>query len=718
MTFDYKYKITFNKSDDNLDINFVTKSCNNIPNDSVLLEVPDTSYLNVDTIRKLPNNIVGVRIVGAYDNDLLNNYKNVYFMNEKTGKKVGCKEYFYDSVIYTKNEAIKIIEEIESIERNMNPNWSDIQKIIYIYDTIKRKIFYDPKFESKPVGEIKSLRGLISKKTVCLGYSVIFKELLERQKIKCHLVIGDSVHKDGSTGGHAWNIIELDDKLYPIDLTWDNTKYRNGSFREHSYLANNIKLFNKQHKPDHKSYTYGMESNFSTFNPNLISYLSKQMSRNSDYTTTTFFGRRVDGTKYIVSQIGDAVKDGHKYYRYYYVDRYDDGTKGEPVILYSDYNVASFVNSMNFKMNENNKITYNNINDLIDNVLFSKKNIKDSLNKGTYYIGGLLENPDSNKNNYINKVSNIKKPVEKCDLFKYSTKKYKRSDGTVFIIQCTDSSTKYLDININSYSVIELIDNGKDKPNLIKNTIFSEGDLLNDQRKEFADVFLSRDRLDKITSQTGGYVGTFNRFGAIEYNQSLAEYFDISKYIGLDGKKQKQTTPLPSFEDLHDLIRKYEVVIDASYLANPDGALPKVCDRNTGEVVTDISTINKAYLANTWLCAAGIKEIKDEMFPGESYAFNPEAKKVYELICSESKKSAKNNGVIDTVDIFRRIDELTNYKHSHEIVSKLFKTPMQVKLFNKMTFDSLGMECSDKVPTPLYSLEYAGSLAFGKESTM
>lgn len=707
MSYDYIIKFDDNNK---FDIKTVLNACNSKPNMSFLLEVPNTIGLNADDFRKLPNNIKTIRIVGPYTDRLVDIHKGKFFKRDD-GALIEADKDFYNTSLYNKNETIKILEEIQNIEKGIDSNWSDLQKVIYFYDTLKRNIFYDPKFETNASTETRSLKGLVSKKTVCAGYANIFQELLQRQGIKCHYILGV---------GHAWNAFEIDGKTYPIDLTWDNTRYRTGDFSSHSFFATNIEKFNKSHKTEPYDEMYNKENTYSSLNPNLVSHLSRQMSRNSDYTNTTYFGKRKDNSKYIVSQLGEATIDGEKYYRYYYVDVLNNGKLGKPLVLYGQSNIAKFINGVNFNKDDSKIPEINKINDLIDNVLLSRQNILDSLNKKTYFIGGIKLKSNKNKAVYINSLSELTKPKEKCDLFTYPTRRYTRSDGSTILVQCmNDKPNKVLDKDVNVYHVLELIPNENGKPQLKKNTIFSDSDLFNETRQEFADTFLSRERLDNIVSQTGGYVGTFNKFGAIEYNHDLAEYYDISKYVGTDGVKKKSVTPLPSFDELHDLVNNYEIVMDAAYLANPDGSLPKVCDKKTGNIITDKNTINKVYLASTWLSSAGVKYMSDDKQQGERYAFNNEARKLYDTVCDHMKKSVKDNGVIDTVNIFKEIDDETKYKHSREIVAKFFKTPMQVELLNQMTCDSLGVEASSKKPVALYTYEYAGSLAYGgQQNTM
>ena len=210
MNYHFRIKLLFDEYHP-FDVNYINRVCVRYPNERVLVEVPNTKYINTSMIRQL-SSAVCIRIAGGYDDD----------RKRRFGRDIHwSSNYYEEAVIYTKHETIKILEEIEKIEAGMKKNWTDIQKLIYLYNTLKRKIMYDPENKNKLSSEVRSLRGLITKETVCAGYSMILKEFLDRQGIPCEYVEGYS--KRNNRGGHAWNIVTIDGKKYPIDLTWDNS---------------------------------------------------------------------------------------------------------------------------------------------------------------------------------------------------------------------------------------------------------------------------------------------------------------------------------------------------------------------------------------------------------------------------------------------------------------------------------------------------------------
>lgn len=147
-------------------------------------------------------------------------------------KDIEFKEHYTNRITYTLVEVKKIILEIEKIELSL-PNNKE-EKVTYLYDYLRRNIKYTPlETDDK---KIRSLCVLYTKTGVCSGYSLVFKELLDRQNIKCQYI--KNLH-------HAWNVICIKRKWYEVDLTWDSCIYRKYPSSNIHYFANNYNLREK-----------------------------------------------------------------------------------------------------------------------------------------------------------------------------------------------------------------------------------------------------------------------------------------------------------------------------------------------------------------------------------------------------------------------------------------------------------------------------------------
>lgn len=181
----YDEKIQLRTLNSNI-IREVNERQKNNPHKKFYIEISNTKGISSNMLRELNPNI-SIRIEGAYDKERVSRHAHDQYTNGETG------EYYTSAVIYTRNEAIKIISEMEKIEEGLKgQDFGQLEKIVYIYGKLKSSIMYDPKYEHKLSKDTRSLRGLITKKTVCAGYAVIFKEMMDRQGIECHYVSGKS----------------------------------------------------------------------------------------------------------------------------------------------------------------------------------------------------------------------------------------------------------------------------------------------------------------------------------------------------------------------------------------------------------------------------------------------------------------------------------------------------------------------------------------------
>ena len=92
--------------------------------------------------------------------------------------------------------------------------------------------------------------ALILGETVCQGYSGAFAALCNEVGIPNYLVWGHSLDSSGEpTGGHAWNIVQLEDgNWYEIDVTW------NDSGSDYDYFCIPTSQIEEDHRRDYLMY--------------------------------------------------------------------------------------------------------------------------------------------------------------------------------------------------------------------------------------------------------------------------------------------------------------------------------------------------------------------------------------------------------------------------------------------------------------------------------
>ena len=118
--------------------------------------------------------------------------------------------------IYDIETYIKILDEIDNI---INKCKSDdiINTINNIFDYIANNVLYDDNGVLNTNVESQNLIGpLFNKKSVCEGYSKLFKQILSLLGIESIIVSGGGSKADG---GHVWNQVKINNVWYNADVT-------------------------------------------------------------------------------------------------------------------------------------------------------------------------------------------------------------------------------------------------------------------------------------------------------------------------------------------------------------------------------------------------------------------------------------------------------------------------------------------------------------------
>lgn len=576
-----------------------------------------------------------------------------------------------ESLTYSKLELKLIIEEMEVLEKGIKSNWSDYQKLIYFYERIKTSIKFDPKYKEKSNKEVRSLRSILSKQGVCVAYALILKELCNRSNIKCDYVLG----KTDDNSKHAWNIVTINGRMYPMDVTWDSLVQRRGLGLGNVFLGQNSELFRKKHIPASYEKVQNYKDELSTLDMRFINSMINEIDKNvSIYDISDF--TRTDGTMFSISQIGVTKVYARPIYKYAYFTKDKRGNYIKPIIFYSLTSLKRMIYEYEFGNNVSNESMNRFVNEL-----FSVDNLEDSLEKGTWFIGGLDEEKDE----------------ALCERLSFPSKQFKRSDGSCFVIHYIDSKD-----DINKYEMIEQI-TLDDIVVIRKNTLYSERDLLSDKRVSFTDSFLSRERIDRKACECGGYLGYFDEHGLKKYSEEVKNRFDTNN-SDFNKSVLEEEKDFPSFEEAKSLVEKYYISYDLE-----KGDSVKIINKKTGKTFKKGIDFYKGLWSNLWLSSAGTKWIKNESVSGITYAFNEALEPLYNYIHNQLRSSCEKNGVIDTIALFNLLRN-TSYKYGIDIIVNLFRNEYQTEIINEYFRYLTSTKLEYKKPIVLYNEMNASKL--------
>ena len=640
----------------------------------LIIDFPSTKGMTFQNLNRFSNPNLNFHIRGGYSKARANywNRVNEKDSNKKSGYlgRVGVS-YYEDTNIYTLDELKTIVSSMERIESGIYSKWSDIQKLLYVYDRLREEIIYHPKYEKQTSYDIRTLRGLISKKTVCAGYAMIFKEMMDRLSIPCDYVEGATTLEDYQKGRttHAWNIVTINGRNIPIDLTWDATGYRQGQSDSFVNFAN-VERFRRSHFPSSLeriqdySQLYGLKEKF-------VREVVSKFKRKKEYTQSIISIRTSDGVIVDISQVGDyKVPDtGDKMFRYIVAERDSSQRHCRYKMVYARLNLLKVNNALQKGEIDQNHYVVKGV-----KMMFSPSHMNACLRMGSNYLG--MVRPDGMD-------FQIVRDEEYCKRFRTNFVERVRQDGSHFLIgEALHHNVQKS--NLLHYGMIAEFD--EKHRELTEYKVISDKSLLNDKRGSYVDSFLSRDRIRRRYAFSGGYLGSYSDEGIITSASSLDSYFDIKRARDItdddDVKpgyvENRNCVSEISFDRLKQFAETYTVEFDSRGRYH-------VIHRDTKKEVLDDRERTIGAFATIWLSAAGVKWLQNESIHGIDYAFNDGSHLVYDFLQGQCTSMLENTGRIHYHDLTdsRMLEEgYSPYKYSCEILNTLSRHPENKKIIH------------------------------------
>ncbi len=144
---------------------------------------------------------------------------------------------------------------------------NDYDRAAALHDWVASELYYDVSLADSNMSLPESATEIISgRRTLCLGYAVVYAALCRSMGIPCNVVSGYALDINGGDSAwtaenidtmyenHAWNEVYTDGRWLIVDTTWDSSNtYENGEFIfggkiSHLYFDSNIEFFSVNHK--------------------------------------------------------------------------------------------------------------------------------------------------------------------------------------------------------------------------------------------------------------------------------------------------------------------------------------------------------------------------------------------------------------------------------------------------------------------------------------
>jgi transglutaminase/protease-like cytokinesis protein 3 len=148
---------------------------------------------------------------------VINENPDLYFVKKKfsyslSGSTVVSVMLTYDDS-YDDNAFVDATREALAV---VKPEMSDLEKAVVLHDYLAVNCEYDKENLDKgkvPDVSYTAYGTLVNRISVCEGYALAYKYLLNQAGIECLMVKSEAMN-------HAWNLIQLNGKYYQVDVTW------------------------------------------------------------------------------------------------------------------------------------------------------------------------------------------------------------------------------------------------------------------------------------------------------------------------------------------------------------------------------------------------------------------------------------------------------------------------------------------------------------------
>lgn len=163
------------------------------------------------------------------------------------------KNYLQDN-FQTRESIEKAQNYINNIIKNIikqTQNDNRVNKIKKVHDWLIDAIEYDT--SGTNANKYNIYGAMHDRKAVCESYARSFKYIMEKVGVPCVLVPGTAENSQGKIEAHAWNYVQIDDKWYAVDVTWDDPVITGGETitdnEKYKFFLKGSEEFFKDHTP-------------------------------------------------------------------------------------------------------------------------------------------------------------------------------------------------------------------------------------------------------------------------------------------------------------------------------------------------------------------------------------------------------------------------------------------------------------------------------------
>ena len=179
----------------------------------------------------------------------INTHGEYFFLDHRFGWSYNSEEVtsitLYAMSGFSKTHVNEFNTKVESIMSQIDPDWTDLEKALFLHDYLVTHCDYDTDTSNY---HYDAYNCIVKGSCVCQGYSLAYDYLCRLAGVSCYFISSYDIN-------HAWNLVKIDGNEYFIDCTWDDPFYSNTNkpfykarCSHNFFLLSHDAMYNKQHK--------------------------------------------------------------------------------------------------------------------------------------------------------------------------------------------------------------------------------------------------------------------------------------------------------------------------------------------------------------------------------------------------------------------------------------------------------------------------------------
>lgn len=165
--------------------------------------------------------------------DIINSHPELYFVDfscqftcdESTGYIISLLPTYREGLGFENDKAAFEAAVNKAVTQTQGLT-NDFEKALVLHDYLVLHCEYQ---KSNSTICNTAYGTLVNQSSVCQGYALAYKYLLDKVNIESYLVTSDNMN-------HAWNMIKLDGAYYHVDITWDDPTSDQFGYAQHDYF--------------------------------------------------------------------------------------------------------------------------------------------------------------------------------------------------------------------------------------------------------------------------------------------------------------------------------------------------------------------------------------------------------------------------------------------------------------------------------------------------